>query len=143
MGNNGIGNFEVATQFYAQCKNGTASTSVAGEVVCFDMTTAVDGYTVIQPTTALLALRAGCWKLSTTEAGKFGDVVIYGYVTNLSVLGHASMAVGTQVVATNGQDYGSYAAAADYSGQTFAFTCEVYTTTTAAAAKKAFIRAMG
>lgn len=121
----------------------TAAITV-GQVVVFDYTTDADGVSVTQPTTALLPHVAGVVASDSIAAGAYGLVQAYGHNSDCLVGGGAAdVAAGDQLIAQNASFSVIQAASTDLHDANPAFLVagEAYTTT-AAAAKKVFIRAL-
>jgi hypothetical protein len=123
----------------------TAAVTV-GQVVAFDYTTDADGVGVTRPTTALLPLVAGVVAQPSIAAGDYGLIQVYGHNTDALVEGATDVAVGDQLAAQNASfslvkcAVTGISAANDYVA-TFFVAGQAYTTT-AAAAKKVFIRCL-
>jgi len=120
----------------------TAAITV-GQVVAFDYTTDADGVGVTQPTTALLPHVAGVVADTSIAAGAYGLVQVYGHNTDCLVAGATDVAAGDQLIAQNGAFTVAKAAATNLHDANPAFLVAGQSyTTTAAAAKKVFIRAL-
>ena len=136
-------------------KNGSSSAIGPGNAVCYDYTTAADGYSVILPTTALLNMFAGVTAAGTTLAAsasdeEYGKVQIYGHHTACKWVG-TSVPPGAPLIPANGTG-GMVAGATHvtsintangeiqfaYSGESVTHVNSLYSAT----GKKAFIRAM-
>lgn len=138
MGNIMIGGYN-PPRVFTLVKNTTAATTVIGDCLSYDFTTEVDGYSVIQPTTAMLFAPAGV-AFEAVGDDEWLRTVVYGYVESCAVIGHASMAAGTMIEIANTVDYANYTTT--YAANVIGVTAEAYTTTTVEATKKAFIRCM-
>lgn len=126
--------------------NSDATAITVGEVVAWDYTTDADGVSVVTPTTALLPAAAGIVADTSIAASAYGRIQIYGHCANAQVLGTTDVTVGSQLTAANGVKTLAMAAvtgisAANDSASALFVAGEAYTTT-AAAAKKVFIRCM-
>jgi hypothetical protein len=125
-------------------KNSYATAAITvGQVVVFDYTTDADGVGVTLPSTALLPHVAGVVSSSSIAAGDYGLVQAYGHNADCLVTGATDVAAGDQLIAANAVFTAAKAAATDLHDANVAFLVagEAYTTT-AAVAKKVFIRAL-
>lgn len=127
---------------FVRVKNGYSTASLtAGQAVSFSGT-AADGITVTQPATANLKLFAGIVK-GTIAYGSYGYAQCYGYNSDALVTGATDVAVNDALKTANG----SFSLAKDaYSTVTtgksdLVVALQAFTTSTAAA-KKVFVRAM-
>jgi hypothetical protein len=131
-------NREDAEKAFLIVKNINAATMVAGYSCVWDIV-APDGVRVEKPATATLSLFVGVVD-DDIATNAYGLVQVYGYRASTWILGHASLAAGTILVPVDAQWYLTYSAAGD--GKTgLAMAGEAYTTTSAAN-KKAFLRAL-
>lgn len=126
--------------------NSDATAMSVGEVVCWDYTTDADGVSVVTPTTALLPAVAGVVADTTIAASAYGRIQIYGHCSNALVVGTTDVAAGDQLAAVNGAKSLAKAtvtgiSAASDTALTPFVAGQAYTTT-AAAAKKVFVRCM-
>lgn len=123
-------------------KNGYSTGAFsAGNAVAWDYTTAADGITCTQPTTALLALPAGIVKTASIAYGDYGLVQVYGHCTTAYVDGSSGTAIGSGLVMQNGSYQLIIGTAITPCGVQWA-VCGQAHSTGAAAAKKVFLRCM-
>lgn len=141
---------------YSTIKNATGSSIAKGSAVVWDAT-ALDGFSVMLPTTATLSLLVGVL-VETIAAGAYGSVCIYGFrgaaatITAHTAIygalvqndggGGSDIAVGDILVPVNGQAYFARSAASD--GKTgLVMAMQAYTKGTQVVAEKAvFVRCM-
>jgi len=87
----------------ANFKNGEASTAITlGQPVCYDYTTAADGFTVKLPVTANLQFPAGLVAQASIAGGDYGQVCTGGHFASAAVLGTTAVAVNDPLVISNG-----------------------------------------
>jgi hypothetical protein len=129
-------------------KNSYATAAITvGQVVCFDYTTDCDGIGVTQPSTALLGAVAGLVADASIAAGAYGLVQVYGHMASGAVGGGTTnVTAGHPLTAANASFTLVMATTTGVNSinttcKPFFIAGEAYTTT-AAAAKKVFIRCL-
>jgi hypothetical protein len=97
---------------YKVVQNKTGSAAVAGNVANYHPAsdTTFTFKKVYAPATANLNLLAGVW-LAATPADSYGWIQIGGVNTTTNVLGHASLAIGGNLIGVDGQLYLTYGTA--------------------------------
>lgn len=100
-------------QVFVICKNGATSKFDGGTPVCYDYTTDANGYTVIQPTTAMLHAFAGIVADGDTlgtsgQPDEYGKVQVYGHHPGAFIAG-STVSAGAMLVPVNAKSYLSLA----------------------------------
>lgn len=123
---------------YGSFYNPSGSTLPKDSIAQLDITTAVDGVRVSQPTTAGLIAMVGVVHANIATL-KYGLVQTYGYRSTCKVLTtDTSQPAGVRLIAVNAQDY----AASTSAGDTTLILVESHTSSTGSVSKKVLIKCM-
>lgn len=126
---------------FVVCKNAAATALAAGDVVIWAYNATDDGLAVAYPTTTKAALVAGVVASAIAVSG-YGELQCYGHNADCKVSGSTDVAIGDKLSAKTGVVNAIKAAGTLVAGESGVIVAGQAYTTTAAAAKKVFIRCM-
>jgi len=128
---------------FITAKNSYSTSAVtAGQAVCWDLTTDIDGVSVTKPTTALINVPAGLVESTSIAAGEYGLIQVYGINTNAYIDGSSGTAGGTALRCVDTKFNLLRVSTAWLHGGFVFNSGSVFSTGAAAGSKKVFIRGL-